>query len=114
MTMAYKVTSALVVVRDDKGAFHHFYEGAVLPAAGLDDEHVAQLADEGMLKEVEVAPATEPEPETTATKPTTVEDILAEVGDDKDKAAAALEEELASSKPRKTLLESLEAILSGS
>lgn len=47
-----------------------------------------------------------------AGKEPTVKEILAAIGDDKEKAAAALEQEKAG-KNRKTLVEQLEALLSG-
>lgn len=42
-----------------------------------------------------------------------VDEVLAGVGDDKEKAAAALQTEIARSRPRKTLVEKLEAVLAG-
>jgi hypothetical protein len=47
----------------------------------------------------------------TTTAGGTVKDVLAEVGDDAEKATAALEAEQASEKPRKSLVEKLEAIV---
>jgi hypothetical protein len=44
-------------------------------------------------------------------KPAKVEDILAEVGDDKEKAQAALDSEQGQTKPRKSLVEKLQAVL---
>jgi hypothetical protein len=41
----------------------------------------------------------------------TVEEVLAEVGDDPERAARALDAERASAKPRKSLVEGLERIL---
>lgn len=104
--MGYQVTSALVIVPDTTGHFHHFYEGTVLPD-GLDKDRVKQLAEEGMLSKVKggEAPA-------EGDKPSTVKDILTEVGDDKAKAEAALEEEKAGQN-RSTLVEKLEAIANG-
>lgn len=50
--------------------------------------------------------------ETSEPAPTgTVEDILAAVGDDSEKARAALEVEKAAAKPRSTLVDRLEAIV---
>ena len=44
-------------------------------------------------------------------KPATAEEILADVGDDPDKAAAVLEVEKASDKPRSTLITKLEKVI---
>lgn len=52
------------------------------------------------------------EPEFEAPKPPTIPEILKEVGDDKEKAAAALAQEQAGDKPRPSLVEKLEAIVS--
>jgi hypothetical protein len=46
-----------------------------------------------------------------ATQPTTVKDILADVGDDKAKAQAYLDEENAAERPRTSLVEKLQAVL---
>lgn len=51
------------------------------------------------------------EPEAEAPHPDTVEGVLAEVGDDKEKAQAALDAENAKEKPRSTLVGQLEQIL---
>ena len=48
------VTAPVVVVRDESGAQHYFYEGAVLPA-GLDGDHVKLLLDDGLVGEVEAS-----------------------------------------------------------
>jgi sulfur carrier protein ThiS len=110
MAKQYIGVAPLTMVRTKAGGYSMVYADQPVPA-DITDEDLKRLVDEGFLGQVEAAAAAQAEP---ATKPTTVEDILAEVGDDKEKAAAALEEELASSRPRKTLLEPLEAILSGS
>lgn len=102
--MSYKVVATAAVIPDEKGSFHHFYEGAVLPDS-LDQGRVKQLAEEGVLEKVKAAKS-----EDSGPKPGTVEFILNEVGDDPEKAKAALEAEQAEDKPRSTLVEKLEAI----
>lgn len=102
--MGYQVTAPLVIVPDETGAQRYFYKDAVLPS-GLDRDRVKQLAKEGMLEQVEVAA------DSDAGKPAKVDDILAEVGDDKEKAAAALEAENASDKPRTSLVSKLQAVI---
>lgn len=105
--MGYKVTAPLVVIAnaDGKSGDWYGYEGALVPA-GLNDDRAKQLADEGMLEKVKAEKAADPD-----SKPATVDDILAEVGDDKEKAAAALEAENASDKPRVSLVGKLQAVL---
>lgn len=108
--MSYKVTAPLVIVRDEGGASHHFYEGGVVPASGFDKDHVKMLVDDGMLEKVkeEKAPAASPD----ANKGPSVDDILKDVGDDKEKAAAALEQENArGDAARSTLVKKLQAVI---
>jgi hypothetical protein len=65
------------------------------------NEHNARLIEEGRLTVL-------------GAKPTqTVEEVLADVGDDQDKAEAALVRERAASRPRSTLIERLEALAAG-
>lgn len=107
MGAAYRVTAPLVIVRDETGASHHVYQGGLLPDSA-DKDHVQQLVDGELVEKVKAAPAPEPAP---AEKSDKVDDILAEVGDDKDKAAAALELENAKGdKARSSLVSKLEAI----
>lgn len=103
--MSYKVTAPLVIVaNDDKTSGDWYgYNGALVPA-GWNDARCKQLVKEGMLERVveEAAPAA----------PDTVEAILAGVGDDKAKAAVALETERAKGDDaRSTLVKKLEAIV---
>lgn len=113
--MSYKVISPVVAIApsaksDDLGDSNngprYFYEKSVIPD-GFNDERCEQLADEGMLEKVKAE-----KPADSDTKSNKVEDVLAEVGDDKEKAAAALAAEQAKGdKARKTLVEPLESIL---
>lgn len=58
MTMTYKVTAPLVIVKDNKGSMHHIYEGGLLPE-NADGEHVKLLlADKMVVKaKADEAPA---------------------------------------------------------
>ncbi len=109
---SYVVTVPLAIVRDNDGVSHHFYEGGVV---GFDSDHVKQLVEDGALVKsdsADAAPAGDPAPED---KPAKVNDIIAEVGDDKDKAAAALETEKArGDAARPTLLDKLQAVIDAS
>lgn len=99
--MGYKVTAPLVIIPNADGLSGDWYGyvDALVPR-GLNDERCELLAKDGMLEKV---------PDGKSDK---VDDILAEVGEDKDKAAAALEVEKAKGeKARKTLVEPLEALL---
>lgn len=109
--MSYKVISPLVVIApgekssdlgDSNNGPRYFYDGAIIPD-GYNDERCKQLAEEGMLEAVKA--------DSSAKEPT-VKEILDEVGEDKDKAAAALEQEKAG-KNRTTLVGPLEAIVNG-
>lgn len=102
--MSYVVTAPLVVAKHSSGSNSHIYAGGRLPE-DIDEEQLEQLLDSAMVEEVEDEVDEEP-----AEEPTTVEDILAAVGEDKDLAAEYLEKERAG-KNRSTLIEKLEAIL---
>ena len=103
--MSYKVTSPLVIVPNADGTSGdgYFYKDAVIPA-GFNDKRANELVDEGMVEKVKADSG-------TSEKSDKVDDILAEVGDDKDKAQAALDAENAKEKPRATLVGKLEGIL---
>lgn len=59
------------------------------------------------------APAPAPEPAADAVPEGSVDEVTAWVGQDKERAARALEAEKAKDKPRKTAVAELEAILDG-
>lgn len=103
--MSYQVKAALVIVPDEQGSFHHFYQGTVLPG-GLDEKRVKELAKEGFLEKVETPTEVGPAADS-------VEGILAAVGDDKAQAQSALDQENAKDKPRPSLVKKLEAIVNG-
>jgi len=109
--MSYIVTSPAVSVWADGRTtlVGPFYEGAELPA-GLDKDHLRMLLDEELIgkapKSADPAPAGD-------SKPTTVGDIVKEVGTDKGKAQQYLDEENAKGEEaRSTLVEKLQAVLS--
>ena len=107
--MGYQVTAPLVIIPDETGAQRYFYKDAVLPSGGLDADRVKELAKEGMLEKVSTPePAAPADPD--GSKPDTVKGILAEVGDDREKAEKALEAEVAGEN-RPTLVKALEAVL---
>lgn len=54
MSSFLQVTAPLAVVRDESGAQHYFYQGAILPA-GLDGEHVKLLVESGVVSKVEAS-----------------------------------------------------------
>lgn len=108
--MSYKVISPLVIVPNADGVNGdgYFYKDAVIPA-GFNDKRCESLVKDGMLEKVKAEKAADPEP----AKEPTVKEILDEVGDDKEKAAAALaaEQEARGDKARKTLVEPLQAVI---
>lgn len=108
--MSYKVTAPLVVVQNDDGVGGdgYFYQDAVIPD-GFNDERCAQLVKDGMLEKVKADSGSDGD----GGKEPSVKEILAEVGDDKEKAAVALaaEQEARGDKARKTLVESLQAVI---
>lgn len=113
--MSYKVITPLVALAaaaksDDLGDANngprYFYDGAVIPS-GYNDERCEQLVKDGMLEKVKADSGSD------ADKEPSVKEILADVGDDKEKAAAALaaEQEARGDKARKTLVEPLQAVI---
>ena len=103
MAGRYRVTAPYVTVNQGD-AVRGFYTDAVFEA---DEEAVAHLLRKGMVEEVEEVEEPEPEP----VKEPSVKDILAVVGEDPEAAKAALEAEQEREKPRKTLLDGLEAVI---
>lgn len=104
--MRVKVTAPYVTIKTVAGtdgpAVRGFYDGAIVDDVSEGD--VEHLLRKGMVEVVE-----EPEPEPV--KEPSVKDILAAVGDDSEAAKAALEAEQERSKPRKSLVEGLEAVI---
>lgn len=103
---------ALTVVRLRNGSRVNIHKGGVVPASA-DPDDVKRLLEEKYLKRVELI---DPDKASDAdSKEPTVKEILAEVGDDKDKAAEALKAEQAKGdKARSSLVEKLQAIVSPS
>lgn len=108
--MSYTVTAPVVVVRVEQGGPVYVYKDGVLPA-GADKEHIEQLLAEEMIEKTRAPKAAKADPDPA--KEPTIEEILNDVGDDKAKAAEALEAEKAG-KNRSTLVPKLEAIVSAS
>ena len=100
MAGRYRVTAPYVTVKQGD-AVRGFYTDAVFEA---DESAVEHLLRKGMVEEVE-----EPKPEPA--RAPSVKDILAEVGDDPEAAATVLEVEQAKDKPRKSLVDGLEAVI---
>ena len=110
MGAVIQVTAPLVIVRDEAGAQHYFYEGAILPA-GLDGDHVKQLLDGELVSKVDQADGDTSDGGSGSGRVPTVKEILDSVGDDQEKAAEALAQEQArGDAARSTLVEKLEAI----
>lgn len=106
MAPNYTVTAPLVVVPDQSGSDRYLYKGAAVPA-DIDQEHIDRLAGDKLIEKTKDSPAAS----TEAGKEPTVNEVLADVGDDPEKARAALEAEQAKGdKARSTLVEKLEAI----
>jgi hypothetical protein len=113
--MSYKVTAPLVIVSPsdadptDNGGNagpRYFYEGGVI-LDGYNDDRCDELVAEKMLEKVSVSK----DGDVQEPKADSVDAILADVGEDKEKAQAALDAENAKSSPRKTLVSKLEAIV---
>lgn len=108
--MAYTVTAPLVVARDTSGRHHHLYTGAVLPE-DIDEEQLKQLLDAEMVVKVKATASKKDADNAGDNKPTSVKDILKDVGDDKAKAQEYLDAENAAASPRSSLVEGLQAVL---
>lgn len=102
----YQVTQAAATVIAEDGTRSLLYLDDIFEGSGADEKHLQMLLKEGFVAEVEVIV-----PEPDGPKPGTADHVLAEVGDDKELAQAALEEENAKDKPRKGLVADLEKIL---
>jgi hypothetical protein len=89
-------------VRLAEGGSVKLYSGDTVPPEA-DLNHVAKLVQMGVLS------ATEDEPD--GIKPNSIEAILAAVGGVPETAQRYLDEERAAQRPRKTLIEALEAVI---
>jgi hypothetical protein len=101
----YISASALTIAKDLSGRQVYIYKDQPVNGAALDPEDLARLVEAGHLVELGASE------EGTQGEPTTVDEILAAVGDDAEQAAAYLDAETAKDKPRKGLVEKLEAII---
>ena len=110
--MTYTVTTALAVIPNADGTSGdgYFYEGATIPD-GWNDERCKQLAEEGFLEKTKAAASGDGDGGSSG--PAKVSDILAEVGDDVEKAKAALEAEQQErgEDARPSLVKKLEAVI---
>lgn len=107
---SYVVTVPLVqVATEPKGVAVQVAKDGILPD-NVTKTALANLIDLGYVEKVKEAKA---KPDTSGPNPGTAEYILNEVGDDKAKAQAALDEENAKEQPRKGLVADLEKILAG-
>lgn len=100
MAGRYRVTAPYVTVKQ-ADAVRGFYTDAVFEA---EEGAVTHLLRKGMVAEVE-----EPKPERV--REPSAKDVLTAVGEDAEAAQAALEAEQAKEKPRKNLVEGLEAVI---
>lgn len=110
--------AALTSIRLEGGRRANVPAGNPVPGSA-DQGDVQRLLAEGYLEEVDLyddALEDEPdgEPEPPPAKPATIKEILAEVGDDPDKATAAMQAELGrGADARSTLIEALDKIAGG-
>jgi len=104
-TKTYVVSGPLATPYLEDGTRVYLYQGAELPE-GLRKGELKRLTDLGLVSEAKAEKSA-----SAAPGPDSVEGILAAVGDDKEKAAAALELEKAKGEnARPTLVTKLEAI----
>lgn len=104
-----KVAAPLIQLRVTTGGYVHLYAGAPVPETA-DPAQLKQLLKEKQVVEVEVD---DPADGSDSAKEATVDEVLADVGTDKDKAKAAIEAEKAG-KNRSTLLTKLQAVVDAS
>lgn len=107
--MTHLGKAPLTVVRLADGSRANVHRGGVVPSTA-DPKDVARLVEEGYLAKATPEPA--PEPDESAGKPATIDEVMTEVGDDPEKARAALEVEQARGEAaRSTLIGKLEAVI---
>ena len=105
--MTHLGKAPLTVVRLADGSRANVHRGGVVPSTA-DPKDVARLVEEGYLAKATPAPA----PDESAGKPATIDEVMTEVGDDPEKARAALEVEQArGDAARSTLIGKLEAVI---
>lgn len=108
---------ALTVAKNRSGSHVYLYKGQGIESAALDPEDAKRLVEAGFLKAKAVAPAPtrsaagSGQNGTGDSKVPTIPEVLAAVGEDPEKAQAALAAEQArGADARSTLVEKLEAI----
>lgn len=110
MASTYVSKAPLTVVRLAGGQRVNVHKGGHVPASA-DPADVKRLVREGYLEKVTVVePVAQPAPAPETSAEGTIKDVLAAVGEDPTKAAAALETEKAGEN-RTTLVSKLEAIV---
>ena len=113
MATTYISKAPLTYVRLKGGSAVHVHKGGHVPASA-DPEDVKRLVKEGFLEEVTLEESGDDDSgDGDSGRPARVRDVLAEVGDDPEKAAAALEVEKAGEN-RPTLVSKLEEIVAKS
>ena len=101
----------LTVVRLADGSRANVHRGGVVPSTA-DPADVDRLVADGYLTQVGSTPAEGGSEEPS--KPATIDEVMTEVGDDPEKAQAALKTEQArGDAARSTLVTKLEAVLAG-
>jgi hypothetical protein len=102
-------TVALTVAKNRSGSQVYLYRGQGIESASLDPDDAKRLVEDGFLEE---RAAVESDDADSGDKPATVKEILADVGNDPEKAAAALDVEKArGDDARSSLVTKLEAIV---
>lgn len=110
MTSTYVSAVPLTMVRLVDGGYRNVLEGDPIEGEAVDPDDLKRLVRKKFLTKLEAA--AKKAAEADESKPASVKDILADVGDDKGKAAAALEAENArGDDARPSLVSKLEAIV---
>ena len=112
MSKIFTSAVPLTMVRTVEGSYSNVLQDEQIPGEIVHPDDLKRLVRKGFLVEVKAVKKAAKD-DSTEPATDTVEAILAEVGDDKTKAAAALETEKAG-KNRSTLVPKLEAIINGS
>lgn len=107
----------LTTIRLRNGSRSNLAQGAIVPNS-IDPSDAERLVDEGYLVYIDVvddgselAAAEASDAGEVRTEPTTIPEIEAVVGNDSERAQAFLDKEMASPKPRTSLVAKLEAVI---
>lgn len=114
--MKVRTVTGPVVVLPEKttGKTIYYYQGAVLPD-GLNEDRVADVIANGLVTETDgpdepAGDESDPESDPDQVPDGTADEVLAWVGEDKDRAERALVTENAREKPRSTLVTQLQKL----